>query len=92
ALRSVDYKVILRKLADLSIAFTKAEVASGLTEAQKGKLNNFLQKMKRLNVIRSGDSKGEYVFIHRMVWLYIWLNSIREGTAKNEAKRGPASA
>jgi len=34
--------------------------------------------MKQLNVIRSGDAKGEYVFNVRMVRLYIWLDSFRK--------------
>jgi len=50
-------------------------VASGLTETEKKKFNNFLQKMKRLQVLRSGDVQGEYIFNVRMVRLYIWLQS-----------------
>jgi hypothetical protein len=81
ALRSRDYHSILKKIAQASpneMRFTKAAVASGLTDSEKKKFNNFLQRMKRLNVIRAGDVQGEYVFNHRMVRLYIWLNSIRK--------------
>ncbi len=49
----------------------------GLTAAEKRKFDNFLQRMKRLNVIRPGDARGEYVFNVRMVQLYIWLDSLR---------------
>lgn len=76
ALRSVDYHSILKKIAKMgpdSMSFIKADVASGLTETEKKKFNNFLQKMKSLRVLRSGDVKGEYVFNVRMVRLYIWL-------------------
>ena len=76
ALRSVDYRSILKKIAKMgpdSMSFIKADVASGLTETEKKKFNNFLQKMKSLRVLRSGDVKGEYVFNVRMVRLYIWL-------------------
>ncbi len=31
--------------------------------------------MKKLNVLRGGDSTGEYVFNLRMVRLYIYLRS-----------------
>jgi len=86
ALRSADYRSILGKIALMRpdmMSFQKTVVAEGLTETQKRKLNNFLQKMKRLNVIRSGDVQGEWVFNSRMVRLYIWLASIRKQKAKD---------
>jgi hypothetical protein len=78
ALKSADYRSILAKIGtmeSIQTVFRKQEVASGLTENEKKKFNNFLQKMKRLNVLRAGDSPGEYVFTSRMVRLYIWLQS-----------------
>lgn len=83
ALRSADYHSILKKIAKMGpdqMSFTKAEVSSGfgLNEAEKRKFHNFLQKMKTLNVLRSGDLRGEYVFNMRMVRLYIWLQSTAE--------------
>jgi len=78
ALRSADYHSILRKIAKLGpdqMSFTKAQVAGGLSETEKRKFNNFLQKMKSLRVLRSGEVQGEYVFNMRMVRLYIWLQS-----------------
>ncbi len=81
AFRSEDYHSILKKIAKMgpgSMSFVKADVASGLTETEKKKFNNFLQKMKSLRVLRSGDVQGEYVFNMRMVRLYIWLQSLQE--------------
>jgi hypothetical protein len=80
ALRSEDYKAILDKLASrgLNMVFRKGDIAQSLSETQKRKLNNFLQKMKKLNVIRSGDSMGEYVFNSRMVSLYIWWEGVKK--------------
>ena len=72
ALRSPDYKSILAKIGKMdpdTMSFKKADVASGLTESEKKKFNNFLQKMKSLNVLRSGDVPGEYIFNVRMVRL-----------------------
>jgi len=83
ALRSKDYHAILNRIAaDVSsdMRFDKAKLAAGLTDIQKKKLGNFLQKMKRLNVIRSGEAKGEYVFNSRMVCLYIWLQANRKAS------------
>ncbi len=80
ALRSADYHSILAKIAKVgpdAIAFTKAQVESGLTNSEKRKFNNFLRKMKRLNVIRSGAVRGEYVLNTRMARLHSWLQSVR---------------
>lgn len=81
ALRSDVYHSILEKIAKISFSsmrFLKTEVASGLTEKEKKNFNNFLQKMKSLKVLRSGDVQGEYVFNMRMVLLYIWMQRKHE--------------
>jgi len=73
-----DYKSILEKIADAigsAQAFRKADIGKVLTDPQRKKFNNFLQKMLKLNVIRHGE-RGEYIFNMRMVQLYIFLNSI----------------
>jgi hypothetical protein len=57
------------------MTFTRAQVAGGLSDTEKRKFSNFLQKMKNLKVLRSGEVRGEYVFNLRMVRLYIWLQS-----------------
>jgi hypothetical protein len=72
----------LKKIAKLDpsdLTFSKAQVADGLTAAEKRKFDNFLPKMKGLKVIRLGESTGEWVFNLRMVRLYIWLQSPEEG-------------
>jgi hypothetical protein len=78
ALRSEDYRSIFKKIAELdpdSMTFVKADVEKGLSASEKAKFNNFLQKMKKIGVLQSGDNQGEYCFISRMVRLYIWLQS-----------------
>ena len=68
ALRSKDYQSILRKIGKLApdaMAFNKKDVEKGLTDTEKRVFNNFLQKMKRLKVLRSGDVTGEYEFTMR---------------------------
>lgn len=79
AIRSADYHSILNKIAKLGpdkMTFTKKEIVDGLTAGEKKKLDNFLQKMKKLQVIHGGDVAGEYVFNVRMVRFYIWLESM----------------
>jgi hypothetical protein len=81
ALHSSDYRSILAKTARLVATadnFMKRDAEKGLTEAEKRKFNNFLQRMQRLRVLRRGDVQGEYVFNMRMVRLHIWMRSIRE--------------
>jgi hypothetical protein len=76
ALKSNDYRSILRKIAKIgldSMSFFKKDVEADLTDREKGKFNNFLQKMKKLKVLRSGEVKGEYVFTMRMTRFYIWM-------------------
>jgi hypothetical protein len=82
ALRSKDYHSILAKIAKtgLDMTFHRAEIAKGLTEAERKKFDNFLTKMKDLKVIKSGEIRGEYTFTMRMVRLYIWLQSLRKTT------------
>ena len=74
-LRSPDYHAILSKLARLGLEprFTRKQLEQGLTEKERRKLDNFLRRMRDLNVIRQGDGRGEYVFNMRMVQLYLWL-------------------
>jgi hypothetical protein len=74
-LESEDYRSILKKIASgnpSQMKFSKADLDKGLTVSEKSKLNNFLQKMRKLKVVRSGDRR-EYIFNMRMVRLYIWL-------------------
>jgi hypothetical protein len=81
ALRSKDYHSILAKIAKMgpdSMSFKRKDVASGLTDTEKNKFDNFLQKMKELKVLRAGDVTGEYIFNVRMVRLYIWLQGLRK--------------
>ena len=80
ALQSKDYHNILRKIGQLNpvtTVFTREQVLGGLSESERGKFDNFLTKMKSLNVIRGGAVRGEYEFTMRMVRLYIWLRSRR---------------
>jgi hypothetical protein len=81
ALHSADYRSILAKVArSVGIAdnFMKRDVEKGLSEAEKRKFSNFLQKMQRLKVLRRGDVPGKYFFNMRMVPWYIYTRTVRE--------------
>jgi len=78
ALQSNEYLSILKKIGRQSaslMSFKKQEIIADLTEAEQKRFDNFLQRLKKLKVIKSGTEKGEWVFINRMVRLYIWLQS-----------------
>lgn len=80
ALKSRDYHSILNKLAKMPISdsFMKTAFEAKLSDSEKKKFNNFLQRMKKLKVLRSGELKGEYIFNSRLVRLYILLNSAKK--------------
>ncbi|MEK6544812.1 MAG: BREX system ATP-binding domain-containing protein [Elusimicrobiota bacterium] len=80
ALRSKDYHSILAKIAKMgpdAMSFMKQDLEKGLTANEKKKLNNFLQKMKKLRVLKMGETRGEWLFTMRMVRFYIWLDSLK---------------
>jgi hypothetical protein len=78
AIKSEDYKSILRKLtnAPILMSFNKSEFEEELPTPERKKFNNFLQKMKKLNVIKSGEVRGEYVFTSRLSKLYMRMDSV----------------
>ena len=81
ALRSEDYRNILKKIGEQGpeqMSFRKSDIERLLTEQEKNKFHNFLRKMKSLQVLHPGESRGEYVFALRMVRLYVWLQTIRD--------------
>jgi hypothetical protein len=75
ALQSMDYRAILVKISgstDMTGRFRRAEIIPGLTDSEKRKLDNLIQRLKDLNVIHS-PVRGEYSFADPMVRLYIYL-------------------
>jgi hypothetical protein len=78
ALRSNDYRSILAKLAkeNFDLSFKKGDIEKGLTESEKKKFHNFLQRMKKLGLLKAGDEKGEYIFTSRLARLYVRFKSI----------------
>lgn len=80
ALHSEDYHSILKKLgkSDFDLTFHKADIVKGLSDVEKKKFNNFLQRMKKLKILSPGEKQGEYSFNNRLEKLYIRLNSIEK--------------
>jgi hypothetical protein len=80
AIRSEDYHNILSKLVTekFGLTFKKSDVSKLLSPTEVKKFNNFLQKMKTLNVLKQGNVSGEYIFRSRMEKLYMIMNSIKK--------------
>ena len=78
ALYSSDYRSILTKLAkeDFDLSFKKSNIEKGLSESERKKFHNFLQRMKKLGLLKSGEEYGEYIFTNRLARLYIRFKSI----------------
>src|SRR3989338_133748 len=78
ALRSNDYRSILAKLAkeNFDLSFKKGNIEKGLTDSEKKKFHNFLQRMKELGLFKAGDEQGEYIFTSRLARLYVRFKSI----------------
>jgi len=81
AIRSQRYRGILRKLATAptfpSFAFSRHEALSHLSDAEVRVFDNFLQRMKRLGVIKSGPDRGTYRFTNLLHALYFRMEARR---------------
>jgi hypothetical protein len=73
ALKSNVYKSILKKLAQsgFDLSFKKSQIEKTLNTSEKKNFNNFLQRLKKLGLLISGEETGEYIFTSRLARLYI---------------------
>ncbi|MCL1855886.1 MAG: hypothetical protein FWF86_09145, partial [Clostridia bacterium] len=78
ALQSKDYISILKKVAVIlnkswQTVFTRTELKSTLSPKEEQKLDNFLNRMKKIHAINPTGIKGEYRIINNMIFMYIVL-------------------
>jgi len=91
-IQSEDYWSILHKLLTNNVknvidrSFSKADISDGLTLDENKKLDNFLQRMKKLGVIASSGRKGDYVFTNSMVLAYLSIRSVTLKTSRGKGK------
>jgi hypothetical protein len=74
ALHSAHYHSILAKIVKMGAGaekLKKHDIENQLTEVEKRKFNNFLQKMQKLKVLRRSGGQGEYAFNMRLQLLYM---------------------
>jgi len=97
-IRSERYKGILKKIVQhpSDRTFTIRELSKRVTEEERKVLHNFLQKMKKLNVIVQlpGASKGEYSFVSDLYVVFFWLLGAKaeEGGKKKTSSHHPSQA
>ncbi|OHD57173.1 MAG: hypothetical protein A2Y33_09635 [Spirochaetes bacterium GWF1_51_8] len=83
ALKSKNYQSILKKLTKELVSsaefvfFIKSDIEKLLTEPEKKTFHNFLQKMKKLNVLKEGSIRGEYAFNNKMIVMYIYMSTVK---------------
>ena len=84
AIWSERYRGILKKIGimwfSLEKKFSKADLLKDLSPEEAKALNNFLQKMKQLNVIRQDPAmgRGRYEFTSELYGLFFWLQATAE--------------
>lgn len=80
AIRSTKYLSILKKFNSYSRSFTRKELMEKLNRSEKKVLDNFLQKMKELDIIEQDMERGRgaYRFVNLIYPLYIWIESERD--------------
>jgi len=79
AIRSEKYKAILKKVTKKPFdhRFSRRAVIHGLSEIEAKVFDNFLQRMKKLDVIRSDKERGAgfYEFTSELYYLFLWMHA-----------------
>lgn len=87
ALRSEQYRSILRKIADdapLQLQFRRSDLVRNLTDKEKKAMDNFLRRMEKLGALkRDTETLGGYQFPNHLHLLYFHMEAQR---AKQTAK------
>jgi len=86
AIRSEKYKRILNKIVrdPFEHRFLKKDLSKRISSDESKVLDNFLQKMKKLDVLAQppGMPKEEYEFTSELYALFFWLQSVSTGRKK----------
>jgi len=81
-LRSRTYTSILRtiyKRAPMGGMFNRQQILESLPSNEKNNLDNFLQRGRKLGIIRMMDARGEYKFVNPLHKLYAWSEAKNKG-------------
>lgn len=79
-LRSPVYRNILKHIARSSSPIRRSEILGNLPTKEGKNFDNFIRKMRELDVLRpSAGKKGEYVFSNMLFAMYVTLQAEAEG-------------
>ncbi len=81
-LRSKTYTSILRtihKKAPLGGMFNRQQILEALPSTEQNNFDNFLQRARRLGIIRMMGTRGEYKFVNPLHQLYAWSEARNKG-------------
>jgi len=85
-LRNEIYRSILLRMGQktpIGVSFTRRELLKEKASDKEYKnLDNFLNKVKKLGIMKAGDAHGECRFVNPLYHLYIWY------TAQEQSKSG----
>lgn len=76
--RSKRYRSIIRKLGETpSRKFKKKEIETRLSESERKVFNNFLKRLRELDIIETDPEggKGAYRFVNELYPLYFWIRA-----------------
>ncbi len=83
-LHSKTYREILKRIGTHGLGFTfkrqeLLELFSGLEmDREKRSIDNFIRKMKKLNVIMESEIRGRYKFVNELHYLYFKFHAFKE--------------
>lgn len=80
--RSKTYASILRtiyKKAPLGGMFNRQQILEALPSTEQNNFDNFLQRARRLGIIRMMEVRGEYEFVNPLHQLYAWSEARNKG-------------
>lgn len=89
AIRSRGYLSTLRRIArtgPFEMTFRRGEVLGMLPEVEQRNFHNFLNRMQRVGIIKSGETRGEYVFVNQLYRLYVYLEAVRAERSREPAE------
>lgn len=87
AIKSKIYRSILNKIAKREgNEISRKKMLAKMSESEKKNFDNFLQKMKKLGVVKEGEDRGEYVFTNDLYDLYVRMEARKEEGVTLEAR------
>ena len=78
-LRNKTYSSILLRMGKklpIGATFKRQELLKqNASEKERKNLDNFLNKIKKLGIMKDADVRGEYTFVNPLYHLYIWYEA-----------------